>query len=81
MPSIKGISGPTITKPISKLIITVFISSKSEMFILRFLAIEKIPAFPGATKISSIKLDCKSFQQNACSLAPEPIIKVFILQI
>ena len=51
------------------------------MSMLRFLAIEEVPALPGATKILSIKLDCKSFQQKACSLAPEPIIKVFMLQI
>ena len=81
IPSIKGISGPTITRSTERSIIEFFNSLKFKMSISKFSATFKVPAFPGATYIFSTPSDSLSFQQKACSLAPDPIIKIFILQI
>ena len=80
-PSIKGISGPTITRLIDKFRIDFFNSSKFNTSMLKLDAIFAVPEFPGATKISLALLDSLSFQQKACSLAPDPIINMFITQI
>ncbi len=58
-----------------------FIFLKSEMSKFKFMATFVVPAFPGATYNSPIFTALLSFQQKACSRAPEPITKTFILQI
>ena len=80
-PSINGISGPTITSSTEWSIIVFFKSLKFKMSKPKFSAVFKVPAFPGATYIFPILLDFLSFQQKACSLAPDPNINTFILQI
>ena len=81
IPSIKGISGPTITKLISSFSIEILTCSKFNTSTFKLDAILEVPAFPGATNILLQLLDSLSFQQKACSLAPDPIISTFILQI
>ena len=80
-PSINGISGPTITSSTEWSIIVFFKSLKFKMSKSMFSAVFRVPALPGATYIFPILLDFLSFQQKACSLAPDPNINTFILQI
>jgi hypothetical protein len=49
------------------------IFSKSEGCKSTFVAIDAVPALPGATKSLDNNLLCNSFQAIACSLPPEPI--------
>jgi hypothetical protein len=57
------------------------IASKSVGLMLTFVAIESVPAFPGATKSLAQNGDCSIFHAKACSLPPDPKSKMFISEV
>ena len=65
-PSIKGISGPTISRLIFLVSKASFICLKSETEISKLLAILAVPAFPGATYKLLMFFDSLIFEQNEC---------------
>ena len=55
-------------------------AAKSSIFIevLDTLVSSAVPALPGQTKTSDTDESCAHFHARACSLPPDPIIKMYI---
>ena len=75
MPSTRGCSGPTTTRPISLSRQNLLMPSKSLTLMLTLAPTSAVPALPGAMNTLAPSL-WASFQAKACSRPPEPNTRI-----